>query len=308
MDYFNFDGNSYVLICDYFSKFPFLYRAKTSFWSLRDRLIDLFSIEGYPDKIVSDNRPPFQSKKFAKFLSGLGIKHTTSSPGYPHSNGFIEQHIQTVKNKLSKSSNTRSFQEVLADLRTTHIGMRLPSPAEILHGRNLTTRVQAEIDIKAICSVLQERQLKMMLDHDSSRRARKARPLVVGERCHFLGPGNKWIDAFITGITDSGRSYETQVEATRGQLMRNRSHVRPRSPNIPHMHASFLQHNSVPSATSDGNALSERQNSVISGCQQLANGQKTVLSANRKGSIKQTNTSQVLVSETVPDRRVQPSR
>ena len=93
MDYFNFDSNSYVLICDYFSKFRFLYRAKTSFWSLRDHLIDLFSIEGYPDEIVSDNGPPFQSKEFAKFLSGLGIKHTTSSPGYPHSNGFIEQHI-----------------------------------------------------------------------------------------------------------------------------------------------------------------------------------------------------------------------
>ena len=55
IDYFAFDGNSYVLIWDYFSKFPFLYRAKTSFWSLRDRLIDLFSIEGYVDKIVSDN-------------------------------------------------------------------------------------------------------------------------------------------------------------------------------------------------------------------------------------------------------------
>ena len=112
IDYFTFDGNSYVLICDYFSKFPFLYRAKTSFWSLRDRLIDLFSIEGYPDEIVSDNGPPFQSKEFAKFLSGLGIKHTTSSPGYPRSNGFIERHIQTAKNMLSKSSNTRSFQEV----------------------------------------------------------------------------------------------------------------------------------------------------------------------------------------------------
>ena len=296
------------MICDYFSKFPFLYRAKTSFWSLRDRLIDLFSIEGYPDEIVSDNGPPFQSKEFAKFLSGLGIKHTTSSPGYPCSNGFIERHIQMVKNMLSKSSNTRSFQEVLADLRTTCIGMGLPSPAEILHGRNLTTRVQAEIDIKAICSVLQERPLKMTLDHDSSRRAKKARPLVVGERCNVLGPGNKWIDAFITGITDSGRSYETQLEATGKQLTRNRSHIRPRSPDIPHMHASFFQHNAVPSATSDGNELSERQNSVISGRQQLANGQKTVLSGNRKGSIKQTNTSQVLVSETVPDRRVQPSR
>ena len=198
------------MICDYFSKFPFLYRAKTSFWSLRDRLIDLFSIEGYPDKIVSDNGPPFQSKEFAKFLSGLGIKHTTSSPGYPHSNGFIEWHIPMVKNMLSKSSNTQSFQEVLADLRTTRIGTGLPSPAEILHGRNLTTRAQAEIDIKAIRSVLQERQLKMMLDHDMSRRARKARLLVVGERCHVLG------------LVINGLTLLLQVSLTVAEAMRHR--------------------------------------------------------------------------------------
>ena len=72
----------------------------------------------------------------------------------------------------------------------THIGTGLPSPAEILHGRNLTTKVQAEIDINAICSLLQERQLMMMLAHDSSRRVKKARPLVVGERCNVLGPKN----------------------------------------------------------------------------------------------------------------------
>ena len=137
--------------------------------------------------------------------------------------------------------------------------------------------------------MLQERQLKMTLDHNTSRRAKKARLLVVGERCHVLGPGNKWIDAFITGIIDSGRSYETQVEATGKQLTRNRSHIRPRSPDIPHMHASFLQRNTVPSATSDGNAPSERENSVISGCQQLANGQKTGLSANNRKGKYQTN-------------------
>ena len=307
MDYFNFNGNFYVLICDYFSKFPFLYKAKTSFWSLRDHLIDLFSIEGYPDEIVSDNGPPFSSKEFARFLSGLGIKHTTSSPGYPRSNGFIERQIQTVKNMLSKGSNTQSFQEVLADLRTTRIGMGLPSPAEILHKRNMTTKVQVEIDINAIRSLLQERQLKMTLAHDSSKRAKKARLLVVGERCYVLGPNNKWIDAFVTGTKDSGRSYDTQVEATGGNLTRNRSHIRPRSPDIPQIHASFLQRNSVLSGTTDRNAP-EKQNSVISG--QLANSdsQKTVLSGKRKGSIKQTNTSQVLVSETVPSRRVQLSR
>ena len=67
MDYFNFDGNSYVLVCDYFSKFPFLFRAKTSFWSLRDHLIDLFSTEGYPDEIVSDNGPPFTVRSLPGF-------------------------------------------------------------------------------------------------------------------------------------------------------------------------------------------------------------------------------------------------
>ena len=253
----------------------------------------------YPDEIVSDNGPPFQSKEFAKFLSGLGIKHITSSPRYPRSNGFIEWHIQMVKNMLSKSSNTQSFQEVLADLRTTCIGAGLPSPAEILHGRNLTTKAQAEIDIKAIRSLLQERQLKMTLAHDSSRRAKKARPLVLGERCYVLGPNDQWIDAFITEILDSGRSYVTEVEATGGLLTRNCSHIRPRSPDIPQIHASYLQRNSVPSGNIPGNKLSEPK--------QLA---KMVLSAPppHKGSIKQSNTSQVLVSETVPNRRVQLSR
>ena len=188
---------------------------------------------------------------------------------------------------LSKSSNTKSFQEVLADLRTTLIGTGLPSPAEILLGRNLTTKVQAEIDINAIRSLLQERQLKMTLAHDLSKRAKKARPLVVGERCYVLGPKNIWIDAFVTGITDSGRSYETEVEATGGHLTRNHSHIRPRSPVIPMIHASFLQRNSVLSGDMDGNAPSTRENSVISGPKQLAgNSQKTVLSEPHKGSNK----------------------
>ena len=149
----------------------------------------------------------------------------------------------------------------------------------------------------------------MMLAHDLSRRAKKARPLVMGERCYVLGPKNTWIDAFVTGITDSGRSYETQVEATGGHLMRNRSHIRPKSPDIPMIHASFLQRNLVLSDTMDRNAPSKRENLVISGPKQLGkSSSKMVLSEPSKGSIKQTNTSQVLVSETVPDRRVQPSR
>ena len=43
-----------------------------------------------------------------------------------------------------------------------------------------------------------------------SRRAKKARLLVVGERCHVLGPGNKWIDASL------------QVSLTVAEAMRHR--------------------------------------------------------------------------------------
>ena len=37
----------------------------------------------------------------------------------------------------------------------------------------------------------------MMLTHDQGKRAKKARQLVVGERCYVLGPKNEWINTFI---------------------------------------------------------------------------------------------------------------
>ena len=134
MDFFDFQGKSDILICDYFSKFPFMYQCKTSWGCLSDCLIDLFANEGYPREIISDNGSPFNSQDFAAFLSSHGVRYTTSSPHYPQSNGFIECQIQTIK---AVDAGTRSFQNVLAELRSTKIGNGLPSPAEILHGRSL---------------------------------------------------------------------------------------------------------------------------------------------------------------------------
>ena len=92
MDYFYMNGRLYILICDYFSKFPFLFQVKTtSFANLKDHLEELFSVEGIPDEIMSDNGSPFNGKEFSSYLTGLGIRHTTSSPNYPRSNGFIER-------------------------------------------------------------------------------------------------------------------------------------------------------------------------------------------------------------------------
>ena len=59
MDYFYMNGSLYILICDYFSKFPFMFQVKTtSFTNLKDHLEELFSVEGIPDEIMSDNGTP----------------------------------------------------------------------------------------------------------------------------------------------------------------------------------------------------------------------------------------------------------
>ena len=51
-----------------------------SLWSLRDHLIELFSI--------LDNTPPFNNKEFSKCLTNKGIQHVALSLLYPQSNAF----------------------------------------------------------------------------------------------------------------------------------------------------------------------------------------------------------------------------
>ena len=65
------------------------FSCKTSWGSLKDHLIVLFSNEGFPKEIISDNGSPFNNQEFADYLSSHSVKHTTSSPHYPQSNGFI---------------------------------------------------------------------------------------------------------------------------------------------------------------------------------------------------------------------------
>ena len=252
---------------------------------------------------------------FNRFLSKLGITHTASSPLYPQCNGFMERMVQTVKNLLSKSTVTWSFQEVLADLRATHISMGLPSPAEILHRRNPTAKEACHVDYKVIRSMLQERQLKMKLSYDKSHRTKKERPLVIGERCFALGSKDKWLDCFIVGIHDTGRGYYIQVEDTGVSLTRNHSHIRLKGFDIPlmhqsYLHQSYLQPKTVPSGGVESDMNETSQNLVLSEASSTPNGvqpmnnSKTVLSGPSKS--KPPGTSESLVSDTAT--RSQPSR
>ena len=90
-DFFNFKGKVYLLIADTFSKYPFAFRmtTKTADTVIR-KFTQLFSQNGNPKSLTTDNGLPFSSESFVQFMSNQRVERITSSPHYPKSNGFIE--------------------------------------------------------------------------------------------------------------------------------------------------------------------------------------------------------------------------
>ena len=67
-----------------------------------DKLRMLFAQFGLPETIVSDNGLGFVSEEFESFMHSNGIKHITTAPYYPSSNGLAEQAVQVLKSGLRK--------------------------------------------------------------------------------------------------------------------------------------------------------------------------------------------------------------
>ena len=101
-DLFYSKGTEYLLVSDYYSKFPFVRRlpAKCTSAAVILQLKQIFSEQGIPQIVRTDNGPQFNSKDFSEFSSVYGFKHVTSSPHYPRSNGFIESQVKIVKRTL----------------------------------------------------------------------------------------------------------------------------------------------------------------------------------------------------------------
>ncbi|XP_071058174.1 uncharacterized protein [Pseudochaenichthys georgianus] len=65
-------------------------------------LLKFFSMFGLPKVVQTDQGTNFMSKVFARVLDTLGIKHVTSSPYHPESQGALERFHQTMKCMLRK--------------------------------------------------------------------------------------------------------------------------------------------------------------------------------------------------------------
>ena len=109
-DLFHFEGNNYVLVADYYSKFVEFAKLlqDLSSGTVIKFLKDQFARYGIPEQVVSENGPQYACKEFSDFARSYGFEHVTSSPRYPQSNGFAESQVKIVKRILKKCSVSKT--------------------------------------------------------------------------------------------------------------------------------------------------------------------------------------------------------
>ena len=139
MDFFQCQSLDYLIIIDYYSRFieiAAMNKSKRGSEAVRC-LKSMFSRHGIPEKVRSDNGPPFDSAEYAKFANDWGFMISTSSPKFPKSNGEAERAVQTTKSILKKGQNQA---KALLAYRATPLACGY-SPAQLLMGRNIRSTV-----------------------------------------------------------------------------------------------------------------------------------------------------------------------
>ncbi|XP_041461610.1 uncharacterized protein K02A2.6-like [Lytechinus variegatus] len=228
-DLFMLNRQEYLLVTDYYSKYPIIAKlTDTSSAAIARQMTGIFSLFGPPEEIVSDNGPQFVGKPFQDMCKKWNIKHITSSPHYPRSNGLAERMVRTIKNLLTKCSQTsQDSQLAMMHLRATPVDNNLRSPAEMLFGRPIRTTLPSHYLSRdsTATEFLLNRQDKMKEVHDRHASS-DLPPLHVGQPVRVLHPrDNTWIPAKVSKVCEEPRSYEVSTP-NGGILRRNRSHLR----------------------------------------------------------------------------------
>ena len=161
-------------------------------------LRSIFATHGLPEMLVTDNASIFTSEEFKLFTKQNGIRHVTSAPYHPASNGLAEHAVHTFKEFMKKTSgdpiNTRVlcflFQYRITPHSTTGI-----SPAELLLGRRPRSRLDLMLpDIK---NSVQKKQQTQKVNHDKHSRHRTFQ-VGDGVQIRDFNTGNGWIPGTIS--------------------------------------------------------------------------------------------------------------
>lgn len=99
-------GNSYLLVAvDSFSKFVWAMPVKTTRCrEVMSSLENIFSMFGFPSRIISDSGSCFKSKGFKEFCLKNQIKHVVNAVACPRANGQVERFNRTLLDALNTSA------------------------------------------------------------------------------------------------------------------------------------------------------------------------------------------------------------
>ncbi|XP_015260649.1 PREDICTED: uncharacterized protein K02A2.6-like [Cyprinodon variegatus] len=133
----------FLVVVDAYSKWPEVFPVKNATSAVTiEALRTLFARAGLPQQLVSDNGSQFTSEEFQMFMKGNGIKHITTVPFHPATNGLAERFVQTFKQSMkAMANNILSISEKLANflfsyLNTEHY-TKGQTPSMLFMGRSL---------------------------------------------------------------------------------------------------------------------------------------------------------------------------
>jgi len=119
---------------------------------------DIICIYGVPHTIITDNGRKFIDKELAKFYTGLGIKHITSSIEHPQTNGQAEAANKVILIELRKRLDTAKGRwpeeliKVLWAYRCTPQSSTNESPFSLVYG--VDAMIPVEIGEPSLCREL----------------------------------------------------------------------------------------------------------------------------------------------------------
>ena len=95
------DGKVVLTVIDLFSRYPECFVLRDgSAREIVSCLRTLFSRQGFPVRVISDNGTQFVSEEYTEFLGGCGVKIAHSSFYCPQGNSTIERLHGSIKSKL----------------------------------------------------------------------------------------------------------------------------------------------------------------------------------------------------------------
>jgi hypothetical protein len=248
-----FLGYMFLVIVDAKSKWPeVVMTTSTTSEKTVEILRNVFSRNGLPEILVSDNGPQFTSQEFQHFLQMNGIHHITSAPYHPATNGLAERFVQTFKQGLRAVKDDpgtvqQKLSRFLMAYRNTPHSTTGEVPSVLFMGRRLRTRLDAlKPDVRR--HVVHKQMDTVEAKGGVPRQFQVGDSVAVREYLH----DRKWVPAVIHQKTGT-RSYEVEVEP--GRIWRRHADQIRRS-EMP-MQVPKLVHSDLPSMPSPAELPSE---------------------------------------------------